>query len=125
LSITHQVEIGTVAGLSINGYHIHVVVDFGISGKFLSVETIDQELLQCGIIKPDFPVVGEEGNDRVLFIEIHRVDYQAEVVISFEGESGPLAKILLHVIEQVGLVVLNILLRVVPLIVWCNITRPE
>jgi hypothetical protein len=91
LSITHQVEIGTVAGLSVNSDNINIVVYFFISGELLSVETIDHELFQGGIVKPDFPVVGEEGNDRILFIEVHRVDYHTEVVITFEGECGPLA----------------------------------
>lgn len=46
-------------------------------------------------------------------------------MITLEGECGPLAQIGLHVIEKEGLIVFDVLLRVVPLIVRRNITRPE
>jgi hypothetical protein len=99
LSITHQVEIGAVAGLSIDSNNINVVVDFVIGSKLLGVETIDQEFFQGGFVKPDFPVVGEERDNGILFIEVHRVDHHAEVVITFKRECGPLAQVLLHVVE--------------------------
>lgn len=110
LPITNQVEVGSIAGLSVNSNNINVVINFLIGGKLLSVETIDQELFQRGIVKPDLPVVGEEGNNWILFIKIHRINYHAEVVVTFEGECSPLAQVLLHVVEQESLVVLNILL---------------
>ena len=125
LSVAHQVVIGVVAGLRVYSNHVYIVVDFVIGGKLLSVVTFCLKFLKCTIVKPHFPIISQEGQYGILRIEILGVNNETEVVITLQWECGPLAQIGLHVIEQEGLIVFDILLGVVPLIVRRNITGPE
>ena len=46
-------------------------------------------------------------------------------MVAFERPCAPRSKVFTHVIEQYRLVILNVGLRVVPLVVWRDITCPE